>query len=275
MEPIGERLKKIRQEKGISLEEVHKKTKVHLSILKAIEGDSLTNLSPVYLKGFLKIYCKFLGLSPQEYVLDYKEAQSQIKNVNKEEKILQKKPASFLKTTSIKLLSFRLSKGLRKVFIFILMAIFLWLALFNLGKIISSKRKAHLKKEKPFSLAPDRREDKKTPGPKKNKTAAVAAKPQPSEAMPKKESSSGIRLSIRAYENCWVFLKVDGRVVFQRVIEKGRSESWQAKEKIELSLGNAGGVALEVNGQVFSNLGRRGQARKNILITKEGLNIGR
>ena len=58
MESPGARLKKIRLEKGISLEEVHKKTRIHLDLLKAIEEDSLINLSPVYTKGFLKIYCQ-------------------------------------------------------------------------------------------------------------------------------------------------------------------------------------------------------------------------
>jgi len=63
-------LKKIRLAKGIRLEEVHKKTKIHINILKAIEGDGLTNLNPVYLKGFIKIYCNFLGVDPKEYSLE-------------------------------------------------------------------------------------------------------------------------------------------------------------------------------------------------------------
>jgi hypothetical protein len=70
-------------------------------------------------------------------------------------------------------------------------------------------------------------------------------------------------------------LKSDGKVVFQGVLKKGRFESWQANTKMELSLGNAGVVELEVNGKLISNLGRRGQALKNILITKEGLAIKR
>jgi len=84
-----------------------------------------------------------------------------------------------------------------------------------------------------------------------------------------------ISLDIRAKENCFIQVKSDGRVIFQNILKKGRSESWQAKDKIELSLGNAGAVELEVNGKRISGMGRRGQAIKNILITKEGLNIKR
>jgi hypothetical protein len=56
-------------------------------------------------------------------------------------------------------------------------------------------------------------------------------------------------------------------------LKKGRFENWYAKDKIELSLGNAAAVDLEVNGRPISNLGRKGQALKNIVITKEGLMI--
>jgi hypothetical protein len=86
----------------------------------------------------------------------------------------------------------------------------------------------------------------------------------------KKEIYTGLTLGIRPRENCWVSLKVDGKVVFQRVLEKGRFESWQAKEKIELSLGDAGAVDLEFNGRSIPPLGRKGRPIKNILFTKEG-----
>jgi hypothetical protein len=88
-----------------------------------------------------------------------------------------------------------------------------------------------------------------------------------------KEVASKIRLGIRTKADCWVSLKVDGRLVNQGILKKGRFESWQAEDKIELSLGNAGVVDLEVNGKLISNLGRKGRPLKNILITKEGLVI--
>ena len=252
MESAGARLKKIRQELGISLEEAQKKTKIHLNILRAIEGDSITNLSPVYLKGFLKIYCKFLGVNPSEYTPDYKETQIPAKDIDTAKPIAQ----------SLKLSSLRPSKKVKTVFVFIIIIIFLSIGLFNLGKLIASKRSSHLLKIRPQNS-------------QKSKIVTNIPIPKPAEATSKKEAASGIRLVIRARENCWVSLNVDGKAVFQRVLEKGRFESWQAKDRIELSLGNAGAVELEVNGEHFLNLGRRGQALKNIVITPKGLSIGR
>lgn len=231
MEPAGERLKKIRLEKGISLEEVRKRTKVNLRILEALEGDSLTDLSPVYLKGFLKIYCNFLGVDPRDYIADYKETQSVIKDIDTAEYVLRRpeKPTSFFKTASIKLSSFRPTKKFRALFIFIAIIIAISFGLFNLGRVISSRRRARLTPEKGAAVVTSRKEDTK-----KQKAKAVApgiAKPQAVKTEPKKESAAGIRLIIRARENCWVYLKADGRVLFQRVLEKGEIRNLAGKRK--------------------------------------------
>lgn len=245
MESQGAQLKRIRQERGLSLEEVQKKTKIHLNILKSIEGDSLTDINPVYLKGFLKIYCKFLGLDPKDYILDYKEVH-QVQTV----KVIEPDKKSARINLSVSKINF---KKVKIVFIFIFTIFLVSFGLFNLGRFISAR------KEKS----------------QKVKVVAATSKPKPTQVKPQKEVASVIRLGIRARENCWVNLKVDGKVVFQRVLEKGRFEAWQAKEKIELSLGNAQAVELELNGQLFSNLGRKGQPLKNIVITKNGLTIPR
>jgi hypothetical protein len=73
-----------------------------------------------------------------------------------------------------------------------------------------------------------------------------------------------------------VELKLDGRTVFRGVLKKGKSETWTAKERIDLSLGNAAGVAIELDGRPMPAVGRRGQVVKNIRITKaDGLVVGR
>jgi cytoskeletal protein RodZ len=257
MESNGERLKKIRLEKGITLEEVHKKTKIHLDIIKAIEDDSLINLSPVYTKGFLKIYCKFLGIDPKDCMPDYKEPQGIVSSLS----VTSERPTSLLKKVSLKLISIRsVPLKIKKILILVLLII-LVIGLYNLGRIISSKRKFASKKAKTPIIATTVTEQSKQPTAKSQKTATAI--------------SAVIRLSILAKDNCWVQLKADGRVIFQNILRKGRTETWEAKDKIELALGNAGGVDLEINGKFIPSLGRKGQVLKNIFITKEGLRIGR
>ncbi len=259
MESAGARLKKIRLQKGLSLEEVNKNTKIHLNILKAIEEDSLTNLKPIYIKGFMKIYCQFLGVNPKDYLRDYKETQP-ITGVVSD----TKEKAVFIKPSSIKEWDFMIR--ITRVLVVVLIFIFLSFSLFKLGKLVSSGRSSLAKKGK-VSV------------PASAKVVSAKIKPTPvpvstTEIAPKRETTTGIRLVIQAKDNCWIKLTADGRVIFQNILRKGRSETWQAKDRIELSLGNAGVVALEVNGKVMPSLGRKGQAIRNIVITaKEGLKV--
>ena len=249
---IGERLKKVRQERGLTLEDLQKKTRVHINILKAIEGETLTNLSPVYLKGFIKIYCKALGLDSKDYIPDYKEPSSVIIPDS------QKRTNSFLKSAGIKLSSLKPGRRAKSIVIIVLIGLFSLIFLFKVGGCLSSKRKQKL------SLEPNLKSLRSSPA-----QADGLALP--------KEALGGIRLFVSAKESCLVFIKVDGKVVFHRVLEKGRSNTWKAKERIDLSLGNASAVEIIVNGQRFTNLShKRGQPLNNIVITeKDGLKIPR
>ena len=271
LESVGAKLKKIRQEKGLSLEEVQKKTKVHLNILKAIEGDGLTNLSPIYLKGFIKIYCKFLGVDPKEYIPDYKEAAPvSLKSEEKQTEDKPLKPPSFLENATLKLGSFRPHKRLKTLVIAVLIIMVFSFLLFKLGKFISSKAAGSARIPRQVEA-----QQKSQIRPQVKSQVNVARAQVPGERIPR-GSGGGISLVISAKDNCLVFVKADGRVLLHRVLEKGRSDSWKAKEKIELSLSNAAAVELIVNGQRFNNLGRKGQQLKNIVITeREGLKIPR
>lgn len=248
---VGEKLKKIRQERGLTLEDLQKKTRVHINILKAIEGETLTNLSPVYLKGFIKIYCKALGLEYKDYLPDYKEQPIKVMPPKKDAN-------SFMKSAGIKLNSFKPNRQLRSIILIAVSGLFSLVFLFKVSGCIYSKTK---QKVSPASTNPQ---------------ALMQKTSQPAGLALPKEALGGLRLVVSAKERCLVFVKVDGKVVFHRVLEKGRSNTWKAKERIDLSLGNASAVEIIVNGQRFTNLGKRGQPLNNIVITqKDGLKIPR
>ena len=63
---IGAIIRAARENAGYSLEQVSKETRVHLSHLRAIE-DMTPNLlgAPVYAKGYIKSYARFLGMDEQ------------------------------------------------------------------------------------------------------------------------------------------------------------------------------------------------------------------
>ncbi|MCX5713109.1 MAG: DUF4115 domain-containing protein [Candidatus Omnitrophica bacterium] len=256
MESIGQRLKKIRLEKGLSLEEANKKTNIHLTILKAIEDDSMINLNPIYIQGFIKIYCKYLGVDPQAFVPEHKVTQ----NIA---------PKRIVKETSEKVAPALSKPPLKlpfKQIVTAIVIIILLVALFKLGKFIAV-RAAKFSAKRPRAVLVTK-DASRTEARKTNSSGQQAH----SEKIP---ASGVIRLSIRAKDNCFIQVKCDGKTQFIGTLKKGRADSWKANEKIEFTLGNATAVEVEVNNRLISNLGRRGQTVKNITITKDGLTIPR
>lgn len=272
MESTGQALKKLRLEKGLSIEEVHKKTKIHLNILKAIEEDGVVNLSPIYIKGFIKLYCQALGADPKEYISDYKEPQiARLAKPGSSEP--RANGPSLFDTVLAKLKSFKgihVDQRVKKGLIIGLCALVGLFILVKVGKAITHKIATMPKKER---VAAGSHQSERTQKEKVKNQAKQTEKVKPSEAIAIKPSISGPRLGIIAHSDCWVTLKSDGRLIFHSTLKKGQSENWQAKDKIEVSLSDAGAVDVVVNGERIAALGKKGRARKNIVITKNGLNL--
>ena len=65
-------------------------------------------------------------------------------------------------------------------------------------------------------------------------------------------------------------LKIDGRDVFSRVVQAGERETYEARESMEITVGDAGAFAFSVNGRAGRALGGTGQVR-TVRITRETL----
>ena len=263
IETAGARLKKIRQEKSLSLEELAKKTKIHINVLRAIEGDSISDLSPIYLKGFIKIYCTALGFDPKDYIGSGSQVNKPVLNATIGRPIGERieKKSTYSKESAVKLVSIRPLANFKKGIIFLLLTIIVIFLGINFIKFIFPRRSSALERAR-ISLP--------VSAPK-----SVLNQAKAKSILANKNLSQGFTLGIFARNKSWITVKVDGKVVFHGVLARGRNETWLAREKVELSLGDAGAVELQVNDQRFSNLGRRGKPLKNVLINKEGLKTSR
>jgi cytoskeleton protein RodZ len=64
---IGEILKRAREAKDLSIEDVNKETKISVAVIRGLEQDDMESFaSETYLKGFLKNYAIFLGLDANQ-----------------------------------------------------------------------------------------------------------------------------------------------------------------------------------------------------------------
>jgi len=75
MGSFGERLRKEREQKGISLEDISLETKIGTRLLRALEEEHFDQLpGGIFNKGFVRAYARHLGLDEEQTVADYLSA---------------------------------------------------------------------------------------------------------------------------------------------------------------------------------------------------------
>lgn len=129
-------------------------------------------------------------------------------------------------------------------------------------KTLSQALKAPPKEDIPLSTPPE--------------TPAIAEKVVAETPPPIEETGKGIILTIK--KNSWVEIRgKDGRTIVSRVLKAGDRYFVPDRPDLTISLGNAGGVDLEVDGQKLRPLGHESQVRRNIPLDAKSLkkNYGR
>ena len=210
MQSVGEKLKRARLEKGISLDTVYKQTKMHTRVLEALEQDRAHNfLNLVYVKGFLKTYAQYLGLDSGKLLKEYTDSQ-------KEE--VHPAPVTSEKKSNF---SFQLKPFLifRVAFVLVLSFVFILYFRFVLRRINEFPPEAKMQKVK-IEVLP-----------------APAAKLE------------DLVVEVRTKDDCWLHVKADNQTLFKRTLSKGKRERWQAKRRIELRIGRPEVLEVFLNGE--------------------------
>ena len=71
-ESLGAHLKRAREEKNISIEQVAYATRISLKMLRALEEDDHTVLpAPTFVRGYLQAYAKYVRIDTQDLLLRY------------------------------------------------------------------------------------------------------------------------------------------------------------------------------------------------------------
>jgi len=265
LKPIYLVLKEARERKGVTLDQAQRDTKIHHKILHALEEGTALDLGPVYLKSYIKLYAQYLGIEKSE--LD----RYLNRDVREQKREVVSSPQTTMagyEDTVSKLPNFSFQLKPKNIFV-ILFVLLLLVSFFKFVGRPKSKDSAHANTntEKVASSVAAKKVEAKSKQTPKKETKVAARTP--------KGVKDILRLTILAEEDTWMQVKSDGKVVFKRILKKGTSETWQAKEGFDLWLANAGTIKLELNGKIMPPIGRRGQLIKSALITRDGFKINR
>jgi len=78
MGAFGDRLRREREMRGITLDEITESTKISRRHLDALEGEHFDQLpGGVFNKGFVRAYARFLGIDEDQAVADYSTASNE------------------------------------------------------------------------------------------------------------------------------------------------------------------------------------------------------
>jgi cytoskeleton protein RodZ len=227
---VGRCLRALRQAKQGSLEEMARATRVSAYQLEALESDRFSELpASVFVKGFIRAYCQFLGEPPDEALRRYRE---QIGEGRAPERpVPARRPAPAWSASPV-FISFAL------------------LVVFGAGLLAvnaASKRGPRPAVPEPVPAA------KVEPLPPP--TPLVTVPPVASAAA---ESVVPQRLLVRAIEPTWIRIQTDDLRAVQELLPAGTTREWTAERRFLLTVGNAGGIEIELNGRPMPRLGESG-----------------
>jgi cytoskeletal protein RodZ len=79
-------------------------------------------------------------------------------------------------------------------------------------------------------------------------------------------TAGGKTLTLTFSDDCWTEVSVDGRVVAAELFRKGTRRRFEGGHTFVLTLGNAGGVTVDVDGAALGAVGQLGEVIRNYVI---------
>ncbi len=101
---------------------------------------------------------------------------------------------------------------------------------------------------------------------------AVPVQPAPVPAAEARPSAQ--RLVIRAVETTWIRVQVDEGQVTEELLQTGAVREWTAARRFVLTVGNAGGLEVDLNGRRIPALGARGAVIQRLVLPAEAPGAG-
>lgn len=274
MDLLGEFLRRKREEKGKTLEEVAEATKININYLQALEKDNFSSLpGEVFIKGFLRHYSRYLGIDEQEVLKKYEEEKGEVQAPSK----LNTK--FYVPEEEVKKITFKnwlIPAGI----VILLFIIFVPRikekppepeTLYTQETFQEQPTTQGIEQPSQEPLLDTAKPNLVRPKPPAHKgTGAVVEE----KTIPASPEESLLVLNILAKETSWVLAYIDDNQIKDVLLQPGERISWKATKQFLLTLGNAGGVDLEFNGKPLEPFGPSGVVIKDILLSRSKIHGG-
>ena len=235
---VGAQLQQARAERKLSLADVTRDTKIQPWVLEALEADRLQELmSPVYVKGFLATYAKFLHLDPAPLIAELQWPQPEPAQLP-----LPPVPPALPVLPRLRRLG---------------------LAVVISAAVIGAIAMNPLRRVPALSLP-------KLDLPRLASVTTVNETPKPL-PLPTLTllATQPLELRVTAHRTTWIQVRADGKLLAQHRMERGANERWTAKKQFELIVSQPSQVDVVLNGQPINPFAIAHRGR--LLITHRGI----
>lgn len=262
MGAFGERLRREREMRGVTLDEISESTKISRRHLESLEREDFDSLpGGIFNRGFVRAYARFLGLDEEQAVADYAAVSSE------QPAPPDQFPLEVHTRPDPKLNPRRSILPL----VLALLALVAVLAIFWARNKIRPQEKA-ASGSAPVttgagsgssivnpSVTPAVAPASLTAG----TTGAATAGNNPSAGLPAATSTPAntFLIVVKAKEEAWVSLTADGKKIWEGILKTDKQRAVRAGKRIEITTGNAGGLLVRLNGKSMGALGNQGEVR--------------
>ena len=264
--PVGEYLRGIRESRGIGLEEASQVTKIGKNYLVAIEEGQFDKLpNAAYIKGFLRLYAGFLGLSGDEMVQRYDRSLPAARPQTEAKPEAERPHVEIMERTKLG------GHGRWMVPVLLLSLVILTALFFTDGeekRVRPSAKPAEAPAPAPAQVAvqPQRSSAAAPSGATPTQasappaTAAPAATPStapvPPASAPRRD---GIVLRLRFNQDSWLSITIDDSISQRYDLKAGDIIEWKGARSFVVDIGDGAAAETEFNGRALKALGEAGK----------------
>ena len=261
MGAFGDRLRREREMRGITLEEITESTKISRRHLEALEGEHFDQLpGGVFNKGFVRAYARFLGIDGDQVVADYSAAS------NEQPEPEDKFPLEIQKESNRDLNPRRSHLPLAfavAALVGVLVGYAFWV---KSRPHTNESAAASTQQALPAAATTDPSVNAPAPtvpAPPASETTAASSPRQPAQAAPEKpvKPEKVFVVQVKAKEDSWISIVADGKSVMERVLTAEKKKKIKAGKVLILRTGNAGGIEVTFNGVSLGSLGNENEPR--------------